>query len=161
MKVEDSMIHFIKQYKQQKILLAISGGQDSILLIKSLDNLKNYSINKKIRITYIYIDHQWKNNSNKQIKHLINYLKSKNNEIIIYQINKITLSEKECRQYRYNIIIQYAISNKYQLIITGHNLTDKIETFINNISRSSHIESFNSLSITNKIHKNIFFLDHY
>ncbi len=54
--------------------------------------------------------------------------------------------------------MEHAIKNDYNLIITGHNKTDKIETFIHNISKGSGIESFNNLSIKSKINQGKFIL---
>nr|AZL88042.1 tRNAIle-lysidine synthetase [Harveyella mirabilis] len=148
----------INQYSITSILLAISGGQDSICLIKLINNIKKKDIlTKKLKISYIYIDHQWKNNSFKQIKHLINYIKSIQELIEIYQIKKILNSENECRKYRYHIICQHAIEYNYQLIITGHNQTDKIETSLQNIIRGCGLEGLTGLTLKNQLYKNKFF----
>nr|YP_009399454.1 tRNA Ile-lysidine synthetase [Dictyomenia sonderi]ARW69060.1 tRNA Ile-lysidine synthetase [Dictyomenia sonderi] len=150
--------HFIIKHNTKNILLAISGGQDSIYLIKILETLKKQLSTAKLQTSYIYIDHQWKYNSHEQIKHIINYIKSIKSHIIIYQISQITLSEDQCRTFRYNIIIQHAIKYNFKLIITGHNSTDQIETFIQNMIKGSGIESLNNLGIKNKIYQNIFLL---
>nr|YP_009397589.1 tRNA Ile-lysidine synthetase [Dipterosiphonia australica]ARW66775.1 tRNA Ile-lysidine synthetase [Dipterosiphonia australica] len=149
---------FIDKYQINSILVALSGGQDSMYLIKTLKNLEKLEFKKKITISYIYVDHQWKYSSNKQVKHIINYIKFINTNIIIYQISKNTLSEDECRRYRYKIILQHAIRYQHRLIITGHNKTDKIETFIQNIIRGSGIENLNNLAMKTKITNNIFIL---
>lgn len=61
------------KYKIQSILVAISGGQDSMCLIKLFESFNN--INKSYKIEYIYIDHQWRMDSEKQIKHIGTYFK--------------------------------------------------------------------------------------
>nr|WGH12941.1 tRNA Ile-lysidine synthetase [Echinothamnion sp.] len=157
-KIENLITNFIDKHNIQNILVAISGGQDSIYLVKVLEKLKKNIFYKNIKISYIYIDHQWKQNSNKQIQHIINYTQLLNLNIIIYQINKVILSEDECRKYRYNIIVQHAIDYKFNLIITGHNSTDKIETFIQNIIKGSGIESSTNLAIKSKIFQKVFIL---
>nr|YP_009392000.1 tRNA Ile-lysidine synthetase [Periphykon beckeri]ARW60348.1 tRNA Ile-lysidine synthetase [Periphykon beckeri] len=154
-----NLIHcFINKYFIKNILLAISGGQDSIYLINTLEKLKKKEYNNKITISYIYIDHQWKHNSYQQLKHIINYIKLINSNIIVYQIKKVTLSEDECRRYRYNIIIQHSIKYNFQLIITGHNANDKVETFMQNTIKGSSIESLSNLVIKNKIYNRLFIL---
>nr|YP_010851168.1 tRNA Ile-lysidine synthetase [Aphanocladia delicatula]WGH14127.1 tRNA Ile-lysidine synthetase [Aphanocladia delicatula] len=157
-KIENLITNFIYKHNIQKILIAISGGQDSIYLIKVLEKLKKEVFYKKIKISYIYIDHQWKQDSKKQIQHIINYTKIINISIVIYQINKVILSEDECRKYRYNIIVQHAIYYKFKLIITGHNSTDKVETFIQNTIKGSGIESLTNLAVKSKIFQKIFIL---
>nr|YP_010619611.1 tRNA Ile-lysidine synthetase [Tayloriella tenebrosa]WAX03624.1 tRNA Ile-lysidine synthetase [Tayloriella tenebrosa] len=147
--------YFIKKYRITNILLAISGGQDSIYLIKILETLKKQL---NLQASYIYIDHQWKKTSKQQVKHVINYIKLIKSQIIVYQINKITLSEDECRKCRYNIIIQHAAKYKFQLIITGHNATDYIETFMQNLIKGSSIESLSNLAIKSKVFYDILML---
>nr|YP_009394280.1 tRNA Ile-lysidine synthetase [Leptosiphonia brodiei]ARW62842.1 tRNA Ile-lysidine synthetase [Leptosiphonia brodiei] len=157
-KLLDKLIkNFIEKQNINSILVAVSGGQDSILLISILNNIRN-NFNHKIKISYIYIDHQWKYSSKLQIKHLTNYIKSKNSNITIYQINQATKSENNCREKRYHIIYNHAIKYKYNLVITGHNSSDKVETFFQNISRKSGIEGLSSPTIHSNISYNFFLL---
>lgn len=143
----------IKKYKINSLLIAISGGQDSIFLMKLLDLCnKNKAFIKKIE--YIYIDHQWKKESEKQIEFLINYL-TPNKQISIYQIKKTTISENKSRIYRYHTIINHAIIYNYEAIITAHTKTDKLETFLHNLSRGTSLEGATSLNIRRKINKKL------
>nr|ARW63670.1 tRNA Ile-lysidine synthetase [Chondria sp. (in: red algae)] len=129
---------------QDKILIAISGGQDSLYLVKLLDNSKIIK-EKNIDISYIYIDHQWRKDSYKQIKHIINYIKSFKTKLYIYQFHQSLISEHISRIYRYNIILKHAIIHDYQYILTGHNQTDKVETFLHNFFRGKGIEGLTTL----------------
>nr|YP_010619805.1 tRNA Ile-lysidine synthetase [Symphyocladia marchantioides]WAX03818.1 tRNA Ile-lysidine synthetase [Symphyocladia marchantioides] len=157
-KIRTLIKYFIIQHNIKSILLAISGGQDSIYLINILETLKKQLFQTKIEISYIYIDHQWKPSSHKQVKHIINYIKLIKSRIIIYQIKGITLSEDECRKFRYHIISKHAAKYKFQLIMTGHSSTDIIETFVQNITKGSGIESLNNLAIKSKIFQDAFIL---
>nr|YP_009122259.1 tRNA(Ile)-lysidine synthase [Vertebrata lanosa]AJH66017.1 tRNA(Ile)-lysidine synthase [Vertebrata lanosa] len=156
-KLKKCIENFTKKKEIKSILVALSGGQDSILLIKILENL-NAFYKKELKISYIHIDHQWKNDSNKQIKHIVNYIKSIHKKVVIYQIYQTNISENECRKQRYYILKQHAIKYKYKLIITGHNKTDKIETFLQSIHRGSGIEGLTSLTIHNRIDSQVFIL---
>ena len=144
-----------------KTLIAISGGQDSLYLIKlitELLNKNNIKINKRNRISYIYVDHQWRKDSYAQIRHIINYVKLANANIYIYQLNKKIMSEKISRIYRYHIIFKHAIKHKYKTIVTGHSKTDKIETFLQNFFRGYGIEGITSLISSVKLNPNIYLL---
>nr|YP_009396140.1 tRNA Ile-lysidine synthetase [Melanothamnus harveyi]ARW65323.1 tRNA Ile-lysidine synthetase [Melanothamnus harveyi] len=156
-KVFESIENFIMQKKIKSIIVAISGGQDSILLLKIFDELK-HKLPTIEKISYIYIDHQWKANSYKHIQHLINHIKSYKKNLIIYQICKNINSENECRKQRYNLIHKHAHKYKYELIITGHNSSDKIETSLQNINRSSGQEGLSSPVIANQTNDEIFLL---
>lgn len=71
---EKILNQIVKKYNLNSLLIAISGGQDSICLIKLLEqfNKQKHFIKK---IEYLYIDHQWKKDSKIQAEHLINYMK--------------------------------------------------------------------------------------
>nr|YP_009397175.1 tRNA Ile-lysidine synthetase [Thuretia quercifolia]ARW66361.1 tRNA Ile-lysidine synthetase [Thuretia quercifolia] len=142
------MNQFIRKYDLKKILIAISGGQDSICLMKLIDNFtQNHNY---IEVEYIYIDHQWKIDSKMQIEHLINYCKNFKKKLTIYQIKKISLSEDISRKYRYHIIIRHATYYKYKIIFTAHTKTDKLETFFYNLMRGTGIEGVTSLNLHRK-----------
>lgn len=157
-KLQRSIINFIDQTKPRKILVPISGGQDSVFLMKLLNSIKRNKELDDTQFSYIYIDHQWRQNSKKQIKHIISYTKTIKEKIFIYQIKNMTLSENECRKLRYHIITKHAIRYNCKLIITGHNSTDKLETFIRNITRGSGIESLNSLNLCSQVTRNFFII---
>lgn len=125
------------------ILIAISGGQDSLCLIKLIQYLKKYYIPSLI-ISYIYIDYQWKKDSQEQIKHLINIINN-NGEVNIYQVKEITISENKARNLRYKIIIRHALKYKHQIIMTAHTNTDTIETFLQQLMRGTSIDGATSL----------------
>lgn len=127
------------------ILVSISAGQDSLCLIKILKKI-NQILKYKLQIQYIYIDHQWKNNSKYQIQHILNYLKSDNSKIYIYQIKEQCNSETEARIIRYQILFNHAQKNRNFIIITGHNLTDKIETFLQNLFKGTSLDGATSLN---------------
>nr|YP_009395937.1 tRNA Ile-lysidine synthetase [Dasya naccarioides]ARW65123.1 tRNA Ile-lysidine synthetase [Dasya naccarioides] len=152
---EKIMNHIIKKYQINSLLIAISGGQDSICLIKLLEQF-NKQKNSIKKFEYLYIDHQWKKDSKIQAEYLINYMKQQKKKFSIYQIKKISISENTSRIYRYNTIIDHAMQNKYDAIITAHTKTDKLETFIQNLGRGTTIEGATSLNSYNKLNQKLY-----
>nr|YP_009393665.1 tRNA Ile-lysidine synthetase [Caloglossa beccarii]ARW62227.1 tRNA Ile-lysidine synthetase [Caloglossa beccarii] len=147
--------HIIDKYEIKSILVAISGGQDSMCLIQlceSFNSLYKHQINT---FEYIYVDHQWRIDSEKHINHLINYFKNIKKKIHIYQIFNLTSSEHISRQYRYHIILKHAKINKHKAILTAHTETDKIETFLLNLIRGTTIEGITSLNLHKKLSYNL------
>ncbi len=132
----------------QGILVAISGGQDSLCLLKLLTDCIDI---KKNKIHTIYIDHQWKNDSKKHSQHIINMMKSIRAPAAIYQIKQLALSENEARKIRYRILIQHALRKKCSKIIMGHNSNDQIETVISNLVRGTGLDGITNFSIHKKI----------
>ena len=149
------------KYSNNNILAAISGGQDSIYLIETIERIRKellFTDNIKIKTSYIYIDHQWRKDSYRHIIHLTNYIKSIGNKIAIYQLSNKIKSEQQSRTYRYHIIIMYAVEHRFDLVVTGHNQTDKIETFLYNLFRGCGTEGTTSLVIGSRIN-NITYLN--
>nr|WCH58109.1 lysidine synthase [Cystoclonium purpureum f. stellatum] len=146
---------FLINHSTNAILIAISGGQDSLCLIKLVEDF-NKRYNLILKITYIYIDHQWKKDSQKQINHLTNIIKTTNQNIIIYQIKNIFKSEIKARQTRYQILLKHALKYKYSSIITAHTKTDKAETFIQQIIRGTSLNGITSFNEQRKLHKNLY-----
>ena len=126
----------------QRILIAVSGGQDSICILRIFFQLK-----KKWNWTLgiIHCDHRWNWNSKFQAEHVaalafhlqINYHEG----IAIESVQK----EGIARIWRYNIIQTVAISHNYSAIITGHNASDRIETLLYNLTRGSGLHGLQSI----------------
>lgn len=136
------------------IVIAISGGQDSLCLIKLMQDFsKEYK--SILRISYIYIDHQWKKDSKKQVEHLINLIKIRQEKIYIYQMQNITKSELAARNLRYQILIKHATIYKYSIIMTAHTSTDKIETFLQQLIRGTSIDGVTSLTKKRQLNQHI------
>lgn len=154
-------IKIFGKYLTNNHLVAISGGQDSIYLLNLIENFyikyKEKTPNTN-NISYIYIDHQWRTDSYQQVIHLINYITLTNKKIYIYQLPYNILSENLSRLYRYHIFNQHAIKYKNQFIITGHNKTDKLETFLKNFFKGSGTQGITSLVVKSQINKNRYLL---
>nr|YP_009774139.1 tRNA(Ile)-lysidine synthase [Caulacanthus okamurae]QIZ74756.1 tRNA(Ile)-lysidine synthase [Caulacanthus okamurae] len=146
---------FLTDNAVKSLLVAISGGQDSLCLIKLLEDFRRCYCGL-LKITYIYIDHQWKKDSHKQIKHLINIIKNYKSAIIIYQLKHIAKSELEARKSRYKIIIRHANLYNYSTIVTGHTKTDKIETFWQQIFKGTNLDGITSLNSLRKLSRNVY-----
>nr|YP_009391385.1 tRNA Ile-lysidine synthetase [Platysiphonia delicata]ARW59529.1 tRNA Ile-lysidine synthetase [Platysiphonia delicata] len=144
------MEYITNQYSNESLLIAISGGQDSICLVKLMNNF-DLKEKKCKQIDYIHIDHQWTKESKKQAEYIISYLKSLRKKVSIYQIKKTSLSEKISRLYRYHIIINHAIRYKYRIVLTAHTKTDKIETFFLNLIRGTTTEGTTALNLCRMI----------
>lgn len=127
----------------QKILIAVSGGQDSICLLRTLSELKK-QWNWKLGI--VHCDHRW-NLSSKFQAELVAFL-AVNLQINYYEGIAINSVQKEgdARNWRYNIQNIVALSENYTAIITGHNASDRIETLLSNITRGSGLHGLQSIN---------------
>ena len=147
-----------KRLKQNKsllpsnstLLLAISGGQDSMALLKLIIDLKRLY---KWQIEVWHGDHQWHNNSGEIAKEL-NLWCIKNQ--VSFHCNKAkkedVINESMARDWRYKKLILRAkqlSSNNINLpckrILTGHTATDRAETIIMNLARGSNLVGLSTL----------------
>jgi tRNA(Ile)-lysidine synthase len=134
------------------LLLAISGGQDSLCLLQlCLDYQKQHNL----KIAIIYIDHQWRYDTVNSTKHLINLIKKNNIQTYLYQIKPKVYSEIESRELRYQILIQTAKKYNYNLIATAHTCTDQVETYLQYFIRGTSLDGINSLVWSRNINSKI------
>ncbi len=126
-----------------RILIAISGGQDSMCLIKILFQLQS-TWNWQLGI--VHCDHQWNTVSKLQA----NYVSQVSNmmELDYYQATTIhnINSESSARHWRYLVIKKIVYFHNYQAIITAHTSSDRIETFIHNLLRGCGMTGLQSLT---------------
>ena len=115
-------------------LVAISGGSDSILLLKILNDLSN---EYKYKIRAIHINHNISSNSDEMEKHCIDVCDRYNVEIIIKNIPVTPKKNIEdiLRNQRYEAIFN-SIEDREALIL-GHHMDDQIETFFYRLFRGS------------------------
>lgn len=133
--------NLLKPY--QRLLICISGGQDSIFLIHIL-----YELKKKWhwKLAVIHCDHQWNSISKLQANYVSQLTCNMNFEY--YQAistQKIT-SEETARNWRYGIIKKIAYYHNYKIIITAHTKNDRVETFLAHLLRGSGTSGFQSIS---------------
>ena len=130
--------------KNEKILIAFSGGPDSVFLYNLLLFLKGYY---SIEISLIYVNH----NLRKDVKNDLNFVEefSKENNVPLYiesvDVRKYAAENKKsielaARELRYEAIEKVLQNLNYDKIATGHNLDDNIETFIFRLLRGTSLK---------------------
>ena len=132
------------------LLLSISGGQDSMALLKLISDLQRIY---KWQIHVWHGDHGWHNQSSKicqELKHWCHIQKlpfysAKTNQAIIS-------SEEKARDWRYTKLLEQAESITKdnpslpcKHVLTGHTASDRTETFLMNLARGAHLKGLSSL----------------
>nr|YP_009258461.1 tRNA(Ile)-lysidine synthetase [Netrium digitus]ANI25546.1 tRNA(Ile)-lysidine synthetase [Netrium digitus] len=147
-KINNSLIEksLVKPY--QYVLIAVSGGQDSICILNLLSQLK---IKWRWKLGIVHCDHQWSSTSKNQAEHVAKIASSM--EINYYQAVAIQYlrHEASAREWRYQIIQRIALEHNYNVIVTAHNASDRIETLLYNIIRGSGLHGIQSMSWKRKI----------
>lgn len=127
--------------KKNKILVAVSGGADSLSL---LFFAKCFSLIENIKLHPIIVDHKIRLESTIEAKDLKNKLSRdfKINCRILSRrnLNIRTNIQSKARELRYNLILKECIKEKIKYILLGHHKDDLIENFFIRLVRGSGLK---------------------
>nr|YP_009313856.1 tRNA Ile-lysidine synthetase [Hommersandiophycus borowitzkae]SCW22110.1 tRNA Ile-lysidine synthetase [Hommersandiophycus borowitzkae] len=151
-KLIQNLYHELKIDKGKSILLALSSGQDSLCLLKLFIDIQNIT---DITLGIVNIDHQCRQDSTINTKHIGNIIKNLNMPSYIYQLQPNQYSEAEFRDMRYQIYINTALRYSYDMIATAHTSTDRLETCLNNLLKGHNFDSLHGLVWKRKLYCNI------
>jgi tRNA(Ile)-lysidine synthetase-like protein len=125
-------------WSQEKVMVAVSGGSDSILTACLLYNffIKNkYSLQN---LFFIHCNH-WTRTGNIQDEEFVRNFCTWTQLIIITRKASKKNTENEMRKWRYEVFKKQAKKYGIQKIIFWHNLTDRIESTFLNLLRGANI----------------------
>ena len=143
-----------------KLLLAISGGQDSMALLKLIIDLKRLH---KWQVEIWHGDHQWHAKSEKIEEELKLWCLNKQISFHSNKANKEEVAnEEKARNWRYKNLLNKAkllSSNNINFpctrILTGHTATDRAETIIMNLARGTDLVGLSTLREQRTLENNI------
>jgi tRNA(Ile)-lysidine synthase len=120
------------EIKSSKNLLAFSAGVDSTALFFLL-------LNSNIPFDIAIVDYNIREQSKEEVAHAENLAKKFNKKIYIKDIFLENLSnfEKQARDARYNFFEEIIKKNSYDFLITAHQLNDKFEWFLMQLSKGA------------------------
>ena len=127
-----------------KIIVSLSGGPDSVALLHKLykDNLT----------LAVHFNHHLRKNANKDEAFCVDLCQKLNVKLRVIHLNvydyikktKTTL-EEGARELRYKYLFEILKEEEFDKIALGHNLNDKCETILMNITRGCGIDGLNGL----------------
>ena len=144
------------------LLIAVSGGQDSMALLNLINDLKkqhNWSI------SVWHGDHQWHEKSSQYALELKSYCEKKQITLYLDKAKKDYItSEEKARDWRYkklsekskNLLIEKKQNKVY--LLTGHTSTDNAETFILNLARGSNYAGLRNIESKRLLEKQIYLI---
>lgn len=143
--MEERVLKTIEKYKLIEsgdgVLIAVSGGPDSMCLLDILNKLKE---KLNIKITVVHVNHGIREEANEETEYIKNYCEKYNIKIYVKyekvvelaKQNKIGLEEAG-RKVRYDFFDEVLQETKFNKIAIAHNMNDKVETILMNIIRGS------------------------
>ncbi|MEG4475183.1 tRNA lysidine(34) synthetase TilS [Microcoleus sp. M2_C5] len=145
-----AQVHKTLLYRQilpsnQRLLVAVSGGQDSLCLIKLLLDLQpKWGWNLAI----VHCDHRWRSDSEASANHVEQLAKNWGISYYLETASDIPKTEAAARQWRYQALTEIAIAHHYPYIVTGHTASDRAETLLYNLIRGSGADGLSALTWT-------------
>ena len=109
-----------------QLVLGVSGGLDSMVLLHALQNLRNFGYSNKLRV--ITINHGTREGQKKETDLVKNYAFSLGIKAQVEQASKqigTSNFEAEARRERYHIFYKNLKSN--QILVLGHHIDDSFE----------------------------------
>jgi tRNA(Ile)-lysidine synthase len=128
--------------KHQRILVAVSGGQDSLCLTRLLLDLQP---KWKWQLAIAHCDHRWQADLGNaefvskiaQVWQLPCYVET---------AAQIDTSEGAARQWRYQALNKIAQQHGYSTVVTGHTGSDRAETLLYNLIRGTGADGLQALT---------------
>ncbi|MEG4942622.1 tRNA lysidine(34) synthetase TilS [Microcoleus sp. F4-D5] len=126
----------------QRLLVAVSGGQDSVCLFKLLLDLQP---KWHWHLAIAHCDHRWRSDSEANANHVENIAKSWGISYYLQTASDISKTEAAARHWRYQALTEIAIAHNYPYIVTGHTASDRAETLLYNLIRGSGADGLSAL----------------
>ncbi len=130
--------------KTSKIILAISGGADSMALAHMYKSCENFPL--AIAIT---VDHNLRKNSAEEAEKVgkwMNDFRLPHRILKLQNINKSGNLEENARIGRYKLLIEFAKKNNAEAILVAHHKDDQIESFFLALNRGSGVKGLSGMS---------------
>ncbi len=129
--------------KNHRLLIAVSGGQDSLCLSKLLLDLQ---AKWDWDLGIAHCDHRWRADSQANAKHVENLAQSWNVSFYLTITEQPVKTEAAARHWRYQALTAIAQEHKYNCVVTGHTASDRAETLLYNLIRGTGADGMQALT---------------
>ncbi|NJP09206.1 MAG: tRNA lysidine(34) synthetase TilS [Leptolyngbyaceae cyanobacterium RU_5_1] len=127
----------------QPVLVAVSGGQDSLCLARLLLDLQP---KWKWTLAIAHCDHRWRDDSEANAAFVHDLAQSWQLPFYLQTAEQRLTSEATARQWRYQSLCAIAQKHGYNHIATGHTASDRAETLLYNLVRGSGADGLQALT---------------
>lgn len=137
---------------RSSLLLAVSGGQDSLALVQLLRDLQPHW---QWMLAIAHCDHGWRADSAANAKHLRDLAAQWQLPFYCQRSPEPPSSEAAARTWRYQVLTALAQQAGAACIVTGHTASDRAETLLYNLTRGSHLQGLASLRWQRSLTENL------
>ncbi|MBD2214207.1 tRNA lysidine(34) synthetase TilS [Nostoc linckia FACHB-104] len=138
--------------RNQRLLIAVSGGQDSLCLIKLLLDLQP---KWGWHLGIAHCDHRWRTDSQANALHVEQLAKSWRILFYLETAKEPLTSEAAARNWRYQALSAIAQEHNYHYIVTGHTASDRAETLLYNLMRGTGADGLQALTWQRPLNRDI------
>ena len=124
------------------LLLAVSGGQDSMALTALLADLRRLY---HWRLFLWHGNHRWRDEAAVQARELEAWAQQRHLPFQLEEAEPAPSGEAEARAWRYDCLRRQAQALGCRRVVTGHTASDRAETVLLNLARGSHRRGLASL----------------
>lgn len=147
--------------KKSKVLLAVSGGVDSITLLDIFINLKD---EMSFDLAVVHFNHKLREKDSDRDQRFVEKVCKHNNiklfkasaDVEKYAENKSLSIEEAARAKRYQFFEKICNKYKFEYLATAHTKNDLAETFLLNLFRGSGLHGLTSIPTRRRLTKNSF-----
>ena len=124
-----------------KVIIACSGGPDSMCLLNLLIRLKN---NKNLELIVAHVNHKIRSVSDDEAKMVEEYAKKNNVTFELQELDyqNAKFSEDDAHRKRYKFFKSLIKKYKANYLVTAHHGDDLIETILMRIARGSNLNGY-------------------
>ena len=128
---------------RQSILIAVSGGQDSVALAGLLSGLQ---AKWDWRLAIAHCNHRWATREDEAAFQVERLAKLLNLPFFLRTADVPPRGEAGARQWRYAQLQAIAQQADFATVVTGHTASDRAETLLHNLARGSGLDGLAALS---------------
>lgn len=162
LKIWDKVNKFIKENKLFKsgdrILLAVSGGPDSMMMLDFFVKTK-----KQNPVVVFHLNHMIRKDSHKDENIVKNYAEKYELNAVFKKVNVGEIAKKKnknlemtAREIRYKLLYETAKKYRCKYVATAHNLDENTETVLFNIIRGNSLKTLTGIPVKRKLKNNIY-----
>ena len=137
--------------KGERILIAVSGGQDSVCLLKLLLDLQS---KWHWQLAIAHCDHGWSTDVG-IADHVQDLAKKWELSFYVKIANNLKETEADGRDWRYQSLMEMATEQDFSTVVTGHTQSDRAETFLYNLMRGSGSDGLQAMTWQRELAPNI------
>lgn len=154
LKLQDKVLSYIHKYELfypgEKVVVAVSGGPDSVCLLHLLNSIKHQL---GIHLCAAHLDHKLRGEASKQdtqyVAGLAKRLKVKaivaSGDVATYRMQKKLSLEEAAREIRYEFFARVVDNQEAGCVAIAHSRNDNIETIMLHILRGTGISGLQGL----------------